>query len=564
VNKLVFKVFFTTIFWILLFMYAFPWSAYDINVPFSWQDYKLWLDLQWWIELDYKVDLDEAKKDPTYNKSSEKDIIEWLKSIIDKRVESLKISDSVITSADYAWEQHIIVQIPLKWTNTTENNENIKKAKDAIWKVVKIEFREARNSITAKDREERKALAWELLKKAQESSNFNVVSNEFKDTYENVSIWSLTWSTSELKKYFTLSWSAESWVYNKVLSWSWKEVVSYDEEKKEFLTNAWDKGYYVINISNITKSPKDNKNIFTLDYVFLSENPSTWTPAKDGKWRVLNDKYFLKSSVQFNEVFQPMVELTFNDEWAKIFWELTKKLVNKQIAIFVWWEMLTAPNVNEPILNWKAVITWNYTPESAKKLSQDINTWVVPAPIYLTSEKTIDSRLGASSLQKLIYSWLFWFFLILVFLIYTYRLAWAMSIIWLVFYVLIVLSLVKAFWIVLTLASIAWLILSVGMAIDANILVFERLREELAEWKWFHEAIKIWFSKSWTAIWDSHITWLIVSVILFIFGINMIKWFWLMLAIWIIISLFSVMWISRVWIIVISKIVKKKWLFIWK
>lgn len=563
-NKLVFKVFFTTVFWILLFLYVFPWSAYNIDVPFSWQDYKLWLDLQWWIELDYKVELEEAKKDPDYNKSKEKDIIEWLKSIIDKRVESLKINDSVITSADYAGEQHIIVQIPLKWTNSIENNENIRKAKEAIWKVVKIEFKEARKSITEKDREDRKALAWELLKKSQESTNFNAVSNEFKDTYENITIWSLTWTTSELKKYFTLSWSANSWIYNKVLYWSWKEVVSYDEEKKELWTKAWDKGYYIINITNISKSKKDNKNIFNIDYIFLSENPSTWMSAKDKKWRILNDKYFLKSSVQYNEAFQPMIELTFNDEWAKIFWELTKKLVWKQIAIFVWWEMLTAPNVNEPILNWKAVITWNYTPQDAKKLSQDINTWVVPAPIYLTSEKTIDSRLWASSLEKLIYSWLFWFLLILLFLIYTYRLAWAMSIIWLIFYILIVLWLVKAFWIVLTLASIAWLILSVGMAIDANILVFERLREELEEGKSFHDAISIWFSKSWTAIWDSHITWLIVSIILFIFGINMIKWFGLMLAIWIIISLFSVMWISRVWIIVISKIVKKRGLFIWK
>ena len=142
-NKLIFRLFLIlTIGW-FLFAYVFPWSSYDIDVPFSGKDYKLGLDLSWWIELDYKIDLEEAKKDEDYSPQKEKDIIEWLKSIVDRRIESLKISDSVITSADYAWEQHIIVQIPMKWNDSLENNENIKKAKDAIWRVVKIEFKEA-------------------------------------------------------------------------------------------------------------------------------------------------------------------------------------------------------------------------------------------------------------------------------------------------------------------------------------------------------------------------------------------------------------------------------------
>lgn len=561
-NKMIFKLFFITVSWILLFMYIFPWSNYWIEVPFSGGDYKLGLDLQWWIELDYKVELEEAKKDKDYTKAKEKDIIEWLKSIIDKRIETLKISDSVITSADYAWEQHIIVQIPLKWNNSLENTENIKKAKEAIWKVVKIEFKEARTSITANDIKERKTIADNWLTKALTSSNFGVVSSEYKDSYENVSVWTMSWTIKELSKNFSLSWViSEIWVVNKVLTWTWKETIAYDWKKLN--TISWDKWYYIINISDVKKSQKGD--IISLDYIFVSEKPSQWMPAKDSKWRILNDKYFVKSWVQFNEAFQPMVELVFNDEWAKIFAELTKKLTWKQIAIFVWWEMLTAPNVNEPILNWKAVITWKYTPDEARELSQNINTWVVPAPIYLTSEKTIDSRLGFSSLQKLIIAWLFGFLLIFIFLVYTYRISWLMASIALVLYVIITLAIVKVFWIVLTLASIAWLILSVGMAIDANILVFERFREEIyIHNKNINDAIAIWFEHSWSAIWDSHVTWLVVSVILFVFGINMIKWFWLMLAIWIIMSLFTVMWISRVLVIMFAKFLKSKTAFIGK
>jgi preprotein translocase subunit SecD len=286
-------------------------------------------------------------------------------------------------------------------------------------------------------------------------------------------------------------------------------------------------------------------------------------PAMDSEWRILNDKYFVKSSVQFNEAYTPMVELTFNSEWAKIFWELSTRLVGQQMAIFVGWELLTAPNINEPILWGKAVITWSYTPEEARLLAQDINTWVVPAPIYLTSEKTIDSKLWASSLEKLIFAWISWFLLILVFLILVYRLAWFMSAVALLMYIALILTIIKSLWIVLTLASIAWLILSVGMAIDANILIFERIKDELKSWKNIQEATTIWFKKSWSAIWDSNVTWFIVALILFIFGVNLIKGFWLMLAIWIIVSLFSVMWISRILLILLSDTMDSKEKFIW-
>lgn len=442
-------------------------------MPYVWWEYKLWLDLQWWIELDYKVDLSEIKnqKDDNNEKLKEKEIIEWLKSIVEKRVQALKINDSSIISSNYAWEEHIIVQIPLKWNNSMENQENIKKAKDAIWKVVKIEFKE-----------------------------------------RNPNYW---------KTEVTVSWTWTTWTWVALVwaTWTW-------------VTWTW---------SN-----------------------EEWIRAVDSKWRYLSDLYFVKSSVQYNEAFQPMVELTFNTEWGEIFWELTERLIWNQIAIFVWGELLTAPNVNEPIYWWKAVITWTYTSESAKKLSNDINTWVVPAPIYLTSEKTIDSKLWVSSLEKLIYSWIIWFIAIFVFLLLVYRLSWVMAAIALFIYTLIVLAIVKMFWIVLTLAWVAGLILSIWMAIDANVLIFERMKEEIRQWKNFVDATSIWFKKSWTAIWDSHVTWFVTAMILYIFWINLIKWFWLMLWIWIIVSLFSAMWVSRILVDIFAHYTKNKEFFIGK
>jgi preprotein translocase subunit SecD len=101
------------------------------------------------------------------------------------------------------------------------------------------------------------------------------------------------------------------------------------------------------------------------------------------------------------------------------------------------------------------------------------------------------------------------------------------------------------------------------MAIDANILIFERIKDEMKSWKNIEEATISWFKKSWSAIWDSNVTWFIVALILFIFGINMIKGFWLMLAIWIVVSLFSAMWISRILLVLLSDTMKSEKLFIW-
>ncbi len=449
-KTLITRLFLLILTWFALTYYAFPWNSYEIEVPFAGQDYKLGLDLQGWVELDYKIDLSEAELEPDYDIEREKAIIEWLKSIIDKRVTTLKINDSVIVTADYAWEKHIIVQIPLKWNTTLEDKGNIEKAKAAIWKVVRIKFKE-----------------------------------------RNPAYWTWTGSTEP------------EWI---MAEWKWS-----DDELHE-----------------------------------------------------LDEKYFVKSTVQFNQIWEPMIELVFNDEWKLIFWDLSTRLVGQEMAIFVWGELLTNPVVNEPILWWKAQVTWNYSKQEAIDLSQNINTWVVPAPIYLTSEKSIDSKLWSNSLEQLIIAWSLGFLLIFVFLIFTYRLSGLVASLALAMYVVIILVIVKSTWTVLTLASIAWLILSIGMAIDANILIFERIREEIAWGKKLEDATRIGFKKSWSAIWDSNITGLIVAMILYIFGVNMIKGFWLMLGIWIVVSLFSAMYISRVFVILLAKATDKKVRFIGK
>lgn len=537
-RHVVFRLFMIILASLYFIFYITPWKSLWIDMPFSGdKDYRLGLDLQGGIELDYKVDFTELRASENFDKNNEKEAIEWLKSIIDRRVETLNINDSEINDASYWWENHIVVQIPLKWNDKMENMENIEKAKEAIWKVVKIQFKEKRKEFTEEDVLERTAIAENAYKEITDWERFSVVSDKYILWYENVFRWKSE-SLSKLKEDINITSTEE---------------LSIDElNKVEALEgDIW---YLILN-----KDEKDN----SYDFIYISWTPSLWIPAQDSKWRILDDKYFIKSSVQFNEAYQPLVELTFNKEWAEIFYELTKRLVWQQIAIFVWWDMLTAPNVNEAIPWGKAVITWQESVESAKKLSQNINTWVVPAPIYLTSEKTIDSKIWTDSLDKLIVSWLAWFVLIFIFLIYVYRLSWVMASISLFIYSVLILVIVKLFWVVLTMASIAWLILSIWMAIDANILILERIKEKLSDWEIMLDAIDSGFKESWSAIWDSNFTWILVAVILFVFGVNMIKGFGLMLWIWLILSLFTVMLIFKVFILWLWLIIKDKKIFIW-
>lgn len=536
-KSLVLKFFFTLLAWIFILSFAIPWSNFWLEVPLSGPEYRLGLDLQWWIELDYMIDLEKAKSEEGYSASRKTQIIEGLKSIIDKRIETLWINDSVITDASYGGEEHIIVQIPLKWNSSLENSQNIERAKEAIGKVVKIEFKESKQ-VTESDIQDRSKLAETLWKTLSEKPDiFPTEILRYRDSYE----WITLWYTEEIKDIFspTSSWSILE--ENTLIPW---------EIRNGALRDSW----YIV----FQKSKEGN------EYIFISGTPSNWKIAQDSKGRVLDDRYFVNASIQYNEAFQPMIELTFNTQWAQIFWELSKRLVWKPMAIFVGWELLTAPTINEAILSGRAVITGQYTPEEAAKLANDINTWVVPAPIYLTSERTIDARLWANSLEKIVFAGLASFVLILIFLILIYRTSGLIAALALFIYIVLVLAILKQFSIVLTLASIAWLVLSLGIAIDANILIFERIKEELRQKKSLKEAIKNWFASSFSAIWDANLTGLIVALILFIFGVNMIKGFGFILGLGIIVSLFSVYFISRLFIQLLGETSISKKTFIGK
>lgn len=248
---------------------------------------------------------------------------------------------------------------------------------------------------------------------------------------------------------------------------------------------------------------------------------------------------------------EPIVSITFNDEGASLFESITRDNVGSSLAIFLDGEVVSAPRINEAIGGGKAIISGNFTPEEARNLVRNLNFGALPVPITLDTTQTIGSSLGEEALNAGVRAGVIGFVLLAVFMIAWYRLPGVISVLALIMYIIMMLALFKFIPVVLTAAGIAGLILSIGLAVDANILIAERMKEELQAGKNTQEAIKEGFERAWLAIRDSNIAHLIAGVILFWFGTSLIKGFALVFSLGVVISMISAISISRTLLIVL-------------
>jgi preprotein translocase subunit SecD len=220
--------------------------------------------------------------------------------------------------------------------------------------------------------------------------------------------------------------------------------------------------------------------------------------------------------------------------------------------------MMSAPRINEAIGGGKAVISGNFTPDEARELVRNLNFGALPVPITLVSTQTIGSSLGESALHAGVYAGVVGFIILSIFLILWYRLPGIIAVLSLIVYVTIMLALFKFIPVVLTAAGIAGFILSVGLAVDANVLIAERMKEELRAGKHIDDAIAEGFSRAWLAIRDSNTAHIIVGVILFWFGTALIKGFALVFSIGVLVSMFSAITVSRTLLIALPISEKSK------
>ncbi len=286
------------------------------------------------------------------------------------------------------------------------------------------------------------------------------------------------------------------------------------------------------------------------------------------KYTGLSGKHLKKAQVTFSpNTNEPQVSLEFNDDGKALFADITGRNVGKIVGIFLDGEAISLPRVNEKISEGSAVITGKFSLEESKTLARRLNAGALPVPIELVSQQTVGASLGQEFIQKSLNAALLAFLLITIFMVVYYRLPGLLSIFALIIYTIINVVIFKSIPVTLTLSGIAGFVLSAGMAVDANVLIFERLKEELRAGKPLASATTEAFRRAWTSIRDGNLTTLLACFFLYWFGTSMIKGFAVTLFIGVVISMLSAIIITRTFmeLVIGWKFVNNtSWLFLGK
>lgn len=293
-----------------------------------------------------------------------------------------------------------------------------------------------------------------------------------------------------------------------------------------------------------------------LEFRTQSDAPAKATVGKDGVVNLvaqdnfaptaLTGKYLKKAALEFGPTGEATVQLQFNDEGSALFEKITNDNVGKVVAIYLDGQAISAPVVREKITGGVAVISGKFTPTEARQLVGRLNSGALPVPISLISTQTVGATLGIDAVHAGVRAAVIGFLLVVLFLIVWYRLPGLVAAIALALYVVLTLVLYRILPVTLSAAGIAGFIISIGVAVDANILIFERFREERGAGNKTGDALQAGFDRAWTSIRDANISSLIISTILFTFGSSLIKGFALTLGLGVVISMLSAIVITRI------------------
>jgi preprotein translocase subunit SecD len=281
--------------------------------------------------------------------------------------------------------------------------------------------------------------------------------------------------------------------------------------------------------------------------VNLNVNPqSQYAPTQ------LTGRYLQKATLTFDTNNAPTVSLQFDAAGTQLFDQITKDNVGKTVAIYLDGAPISAPVVREEIPNGQAVISGTFTPMEARTLVGRLNSGALPVPITLLSTQTIGAILGDNAVAAGVKAAIIGFLLVALFLILLYRLPGLVAVVSLCIFISIILALFKLMPVTLTAAGIAGFIISIGIAVDANVLIFERMKEELRSGHTIADAVKLGFSRAWFSIRDSNISNFITAIVLFYFGSSLIQGFALTLGMGVIVSMFSAIIITRIFLSALS------------
>ncbi len=509
---------------------------------------KLGLDLQGGAHLVFEADTSNLPP------GEEESAIEGVRDVIERRVNSFGVSEPLVQTNKVGSTYRVIVEL----AGVFDVNDAIKQ----IGETPLLEFKEqnpnfnAEPQLTEEQKKEledynKKALekAKELIQKIKQGEDFDRLAKEYSE------------DPGSKDKGGDLGF-----VKRGTFVPEFDKAIFDDLQVGEITPEPVETqfGYHIIEKLE-EKGIGEDKEVHARHILIVKKKPSDIVPPQP-QWinTKLSGKHLERAQLVFNQnTGTPEVSLKFNEEGKKLFAEITKRNLYKPVAIFLDGEPISIPTVQAEITNGEAVITGDFTIQEAKLLAQRLNAGALPVPIKLVSQQTVGATLGKESLEKSLVAGFIGLLALIVFMILYYRLPGLLAVIALLIYSVIVFGLFEIIPVTMTLAGIAGYILSLGLAVDANVLIFERLKEELVKDQPFNRAVEESFKRAWEAIRDSNISTLITTAILFWFGTSVIRGFALTLSIGVLVSMFTAIFVTKTFLLLLAngRITKYAWLF---
>lgn len=484
----------------------------------------LGLDLQGGIHLEYKADVSNI------DSSKISDALQGAQDVIERRVNAFGVAEPLVQSAKSGGDYRIIVELP--------GIKDIEEAKKQIKETPLLEFKEEGvdpniQQIFDSQNEQSKKKAGEILEQAKKKdADFEQLARDnsqdpgSKDKGGDL----------DFAKKGTYVPEFDEVLFNKDLKPG--------EVYPELVETQF--GWHIIKFME-SRGEGDEKEVHA-QHILFSKMSAEQYPELNYTSTGLTGKNLKSASVVFQSqgMGEPQISLQFDSEGTKLFAELTKKNLNKTIAIFLDKSIISAPTVQSEITNGEAVITGSFTVQEAKDLAQKLNTGALPVPLSLVSQQSVEATLGMESLKKSLIAGVVGLVAVVVFMIIFYRFLGLVASLSLLIYTALMISIFKLTGITLTLSGIAGFILSIGMAVDANILIFERTKEEIRNGRTIANALEEGFKRAWTSIRDGNISSMITAAILYMMGTGFVKGFAASLFIGVAISMFTAIMITRI------------------
>ena len=498
---------------------------------FTKQKVHLGLDLQGGTQLIYQADVRDIPEDERAS------VVEGVCDVIERRISQAKLSGALgvlepqiqLARSHDAWR--IIVEMP--------GIKDVNEAIEMIDETPILDFREQAPPKELSPEEkaqieqfnsQAKARAEDILARLRQGADFSDLARQYSE------------DPGSKSQGGDLGWFGKGQMIPEFEEAVFEELGP--GETSDLVETLF--GYHIIKKEDERKTKEGELEVKASHILIITRSEELEKMSSEWQYTGLTGKQLKRAAVSFNpQTNEPEVSLEFDKEGAELFGDITSRNVTKPVAIFLDDIPLSIPTVREPITTGKAVITGKFDIAQAKELARRLAAGALAVPIELISQQNIGPSLGKISVENSFIAGLLGLLIVMAFMIFFYKGRGLTASVALIFYALIVLALFKLIPVTLTLAGIAGFILSIGMAVDANVLIFERVKEEERLGKPAVAAINDGFSHAWTAIRDGNITTLIVCFILYQFARGLVRGFGLTLGIGVLVSMFTAIIVTR-------------------